>query len=385
MSDTAKKTEAYSPGLEGVLAGETALCEIDEARCGLRYRGYAIEDLANQALFEEVAHLLLLGTLPTRKQLEDFSAQLRQRWPLPGPVEAFLGVIAPDAHPMDILRTGVSLLGMADREAPEGGLHEANVRKAVRLLAQIPVLISSAYRRLRGKSTLQPRADLTFAENLLYLLTERQGDETARAMARALNASLILYAEHEFNASTFAARVAASTLTDLHAAVTAAIAALKGPLHGGANEAVAAMLVEIGSPERAEGWIRGALSRHERVMGFGHRVIKTEDVRSRIVRGHAERLCRLTGEMRWYEIATILAKVMLAEKSLHPNLDFYTAVAYLVMDLPPEVYTPMFVCSRITGWCAHIIEQQDHNRLIRPRALYTGPPPQPYVPLDERA
>ncbi len=384
------KTERYSPGLEGVLAGETALCEIDEARCDLRYRGYAIEDLANQALFEEVAHLLLLGTLPTRKQLEDFSAQLRQRWPLPGPVEAFLGVIAPDAHPMDILRTGVSLLGMADRDADAGreaegrSRHELNVRQSIRLLAQIPVLISSADRRLRGKSTLQPRADLSFAENLLYLLTERQGDDQARAMARVLNASLILYAEHEFNASTFAARVAASTLTDLHAAITAAVATLKGPLHGGANEAVAAMLVEIGTPERADGWIRRALSRHERVMGFGHRVIKAEDVRSRIVRGHAEALSRFSGEMRWYDIATILARVMLEEKNLHPNLDFYTAVAYLVMGLPPEVYTPVFVCSRITGWCAHVIEQQDHNRLIRPRALYTGPPPLRYVPIDQR-
>lgn len=385
MSDSVRKTEAYSPGLEGVLAGETALCEIDEARAGLRYRGYAIEDLANQALFEEVAHLLLLGTLPTRKQVEDFSAQLRQRWPLPGPVEAFLGVISPDAHPMDILRTGVSLLGMADREAPEGGLHEANVRKAVRLLAQVPVLISSAYRRLRGQPPLQPRAELTFADNLLYLLTGRHGDETARAMAGVLNASLILYAEHEFNASTFAARVAASTLTDLHAAVTAAIAALKGPLHGGANEAVAAMLVEIGRPERAAVWVWRALAQRQRVMGFGHRVIKTEDVRSTIVRRQAESLSRLTGELRWYEIATILARIMREEKGLYPNLDFYTAVAYLVMGLPPEVYTPVFVCSRITGWCAHVIEQQDHNRLIRPRALYSGPPPQSYVPLDQRA
>jgi len=393
MSDTANpKTEGYSPGLEGVLAGETALCEIDEARSGLRYRGYAIEDLAEQASFEEVAHLLLLGTLPTRKDLEDFSAQLRSQWLLPGPVEAFLGVMAPDAHPMDILRTGVSLLGMADRDAADGSreaqevrnAHEVNVQKSIRLLAQIPVLISSTYRVLHGKRPVQPRADLTFSENLLYLLTDRHDDATARAMARVLNVSLILYAEHEFNASTFAARVAASTLTDLHAAITAAIAALKGPLHGGANEAVAAMLTEIRSPERAEGWIRRALSQKQRVMGFGHRVIKTEDVRSRIIRRHAEALSRLSGEMRWYEIATILARVMLEEKGLHPNLDFYTAVAYLVMEIPPDVYTPVFVCSRITGWCAHVIEQQDHNRLIRPRALYTGPPRQRYVPIDQR-
>lgn len=385
MSDTGThKTEVgYSPGLEGVLAGETALCQIEEGRAGLRYRGYAIEDLAEKADFEEVAYLLLLGKLPTRKEMEDFSAQLRNQWLLSGPVEAFISVVSSTAHPMDILRTGVSLLGMTDRDAPDGS-HEANVRKSSRLLAQIPVFISCAYRLLHAHRPLQPRADLSFAGNLLYLLTDRHGDDAARAMARVLNVSLILYAEHEFNASTFAARVAASTLTDLHAAITAAIATLKGPLHGGANEAVATMLLEIGTPDRAESWIRNALARKQRVMGFGHRVIKTEDVRSRIIRRHAEALSQTCGDMRWYEIATTLARIMHEEKGLYPNLDFYTAVAYLLMGIPRDLYTPVFVCSRITGWCAHVIEQQDHNRLIRPRALYTGPPPQPYVPIDQR-
>jgi 2-methylcitrate synthase len=405
----AKSREApYSPGLEGVIAGETALCQIDAGESGLRYRGYAVGDLAKQATFEEVAYLLLLGKLPTRKELGDFSAQLRAQWVLPGPVEAFLGVVPPNAHPMDILRTGVSLLGMTDPEAPgegrvgvpvasdcngslrpgwEGALigsQAANVRKAIRLLAQIPVMIATAHRLAHAKRQIQPSTTLSFAENLLYLLTDRHGDTAARAMARVLDVSLILYAEHEFNASTFAARVAASTLTDLHAAITAAIAALKGPLHGGANEAVAAMLLEIKSRDRAEQWVREALASKRRVMGFGHRVLRKGDARSRIIQRHAEALSHACRDTRWYEIATIVDRVMQQEKDLYPNLDFYTAVAYLLMGIPQDLYTPLFVCARITGWCAHVIEQQDHNRLIRPRSLYTGPPPQVYVPIDQR-
>jgi len=357
---------------------------VDEGVSGLRYRGYAIGDLAEQATFEEVAYLLLHGKLPTRKELEDFSEQVHAQWPLPGPVEAFIGVVPPSAHPMDILRTGVSLLGMTDPEAADGS-REANLRKATRLLAQVPIIITNAHRLAHAKRQVQPRPDLSFAENLLYLLTDRHGDEKAKAMARVLDVSLILYAEHEFNASTFAARVAASTLTDLHAAITAAIAALKGPLHGGANEAVAAMLLEIKSRDRAETWVQDALAQKRRIMGFGHRVLRQGDARSRIIQRHAEVLGHICEDTRWYEIATIVDRVMQQAKGLHPNLDFYTAVAYLLMGIPRDLYTPVFVCSRIAGWCAHVIEQQDHNRLIRPRAVYTGPPPQAYVPIERRA
>ncbi len=374
----------YSPGLEGVPAGESALCQIDEGEAGLRYRGYAITDLAEHATFEEVAFLLLLGKLPTRKELDDFCAQVHAHWALPGPVEAFLGVVPPGAHPMDILRTAVSLLGMTDPEAADGS-HEANARKSLRLLAQIPLVIATAYRLAHGLGRVQPQPRLTFAENVLYLLTDQRGTEATRAMARALDVSLILYAEHEFNASTFAARVAASTLTDMHAAASAAIGTLKGPLHGGANEAVAAMLVEIKTPDRAEPWVREALAAKRRVMGFGHRVLKEGDSRSLIIRRHAEKLSRICKDTRWYEIASIIDGVVQKEKHLYPNLDFYTAVAYLLMNIPQDLYTPVFVCSRIAGWCAHVIEQQDHNRLIRPRAVYTGPPPQDYVPIDRRA
>jgi 2-methylcitrate synthase len=373
----------YSPGLEGVIAGESALCEVDEGATGLRYRGYAIGDLAEQATFEEVAYLLLFGKLPSRKELGDFTALLQTQWPLPGSVEAFIGVVPPSAHPMDILRTGVSLLGMTDPDAADSS-RDANLRKSVRLLAQIPILIANAHRLAHAKRQVQPSPDRSFAENLLYLLTDRHDDEQAKAMARVLNVSLILYAEHEFNASTFAARVAASTLTDLHAAVTAAIAALKGPLHGGANEAVAAMLLEIKSRDRAERWVRDALAQKRRVMGFGHRVLRKGDARAAIIKRHAEALSRTCGDTRWYDIATIVDRIMQQEKGLYPNLDFYTAVAYLLIGIPRDLYTPVFVCSRIAGWCAHIIEQQDHNRLIRPRAAYVGPPPQAYVPLERR-
>jgi 2-methylcitrate synthase/citrate synthase II len=376
-------TPTYSPGLEGVLAGETAVCHVDEGEGGLRYRGYAVSELADKSCFEEVAYLLLFGELPTRKEMKDFSAQCTAQSVLPGPVEAFLGVVPPAAHPMDILRTSVSLLGMSDPDALDNS-HDANVRKALRLLAQIPLIIATAHRLTRGTPRVIPHADLSFAERLLFLLTGRRDDDRAKAMARVLDVSLTLYAEHEFNASTFAARVTASTMADMHSAITSAIGTLKGPLHGGANEAVAEMFLEIHGRERAEQWVREVLARKRRIMGFGHRVLKQGDARSAIIQRHAESLSRICGDHRWYEIATIVDRAMQREKGLYPNLDFYTAVAYLLMGIPRELYTSVFVCSRITGWCAHVIEQQDHNRLIRPRALYTGPAMRQYVPIDDR-
>jgi 2-methylcitrate synthase len=379
----ATKSSTYSPGLDGVLAGETKLCHVDEGEGGLRYLGYAVSDLADKARFEEAAYLLLFGKLPTQNELKDFTTQLATHSVLPGPVETFLGVVPPAAHPMDILRTSVSLLGMTDPDASDSS-HDANVRKAIRLMAQIPLIIATAHRPANGKPRMALQADLSFAENLLCLLTSRRGDETAKAMAHVLDVSLILYAEHEFNASTFSARVTASTMTDLYSAITSAIGTLKGPLHGGANEAVAEMFLGIESRERAERWVRAALANKQRIMGFGHRVLKKGDSRSAIIQQHAESLSRICGDHRWYEIATTIDRVVQQEKGLYPNLDFYTAVAYLLMGIPRELYTSVFVCSRITGWCAHVIEQQDHNRLIRPRALYTGPTAREYVPIDCR-
>lgn len=373
----------YSPGLEGVIAGESALCLVDEGEAGLLYRGYPIRDLAEHGTFEEVAYLLLFGHLPNQRELTKFSADLMENAVLPPLLEVFLGAVPSGAHPMDVVRTGVSLMGMVDADAADHS-HDANVRKSVRLLAQIPLMVAASHRLVNGKPRVRPREDLSFGENLLYLLTDRRGDDLAKAMARVLSVSLTLYAEHEFNASTFAARVTASTMTDLYSAVISAIGALKGPLHGGANEAVAEMFLEIGSREQAEIWVRETLAKKRRIMGFGHRVLKKGDARSDIIRRHAESLSRMCGDHRWYEIATIIDHVMQHEKGLHPNLDFYTAVAYLLMVIPRSLYTPLFVCSRITGWCAHVIEQQDHNRLMRPRALYTGPARREYVPLDRR-
>lgn len=377
------RTQTYSPGLDGVLAGETALCHVDEGEGGLRYRGYAVSDLAEKATFEEVAHLLLFGKLPTRQELKQFSTKLGAQSVLPGAVRAFLTTVPPAAHPMDVLRTGVSLLGMNEKEGT-GHSHEANLRESIRLLAQIPLIIATAHRLAKGVSLVELQSGLSFAGNLLFYLTGRKGDKTAEEMARALDISLTLYAEHEFNASTFSARVTASTMTDLYSAVTSAIGTLKGPLHGGANEAVAEMFLSIGSCDRAEGWVREALADKRRIMGFGHRVLKQGDARSAIIQREADRLSRICHDRRWYEIATVIDRVMRQEKGLYPNLDFYTAVVYLLLGIPHELYTPVFVCSRIAGWCAHVIEQQDHNRLIRPRALYTGPASETYVDLHDR-
>ncbi len=374
----------HSPGLEGVIAGESALCQVDEGAAGLRYRGYAVGDLAEWSSFEEVAYLLLLGRLPTRTEMEEFSAWLIRNRVLPDLVQRFVDDLPPGLHPMDVLRTGISLLGLVDPDGQDGS-HAANLRKSMRLLSQVPLLIAGNHRARAGSSSTRGDQSGHVAQHLLLLLAGQKDGETGVAMVQALNVSLILYAEHEFNASTFAARVTASTLADLHGAITTAVATLKGPLHGGANEAVAAMLVEIGSPQRAENWVREALAKKRRVMGFGHRVLRQGDARSAIIQRHAERLSHLCGDNHWYETASIIHRIMQEEKGLHPNLDFYTAVAYLLMGIPRELSTPLFVCSRMTGWCAHVIEQQDHNRLIRPRALYTGPAPRTYVPLDRRA
>ena len=278
----------YSPGLEGVIAGESEICQVDEGDAGLRYRGYAIGDLADRCSFEEVAHLLLVGRLPTSSELHAFIDLLIRDRQLPNQVEQFLDTLRPGLHQMDVLRTGISLLGLTDPDAQDGS-PEGNLRKSIRLLGQVPCLVAACHRLLAGGQPVTRDHSGGFAEHLLRLIVGQMRGETGTAMTDALNASLILYAEHEFNASTFSARVTASTLTDLHGALTAAVATLKGPLHGGANEAVASMLLEIATPTRAESWVRKALAQKHRVMGFGHRVLKQGDARSTIIQRHAER------------------------------------------------------------------------------------------------
>jgi 2-methylcitrate synthase len=373
------ETVVHNPGLDGMVVGESAICQIDETAGSLRYRGYAIEDLAEQATFEEVAFLLLHGDLPSSRELQAWQVELAHAGSLSTIMRQFLKTVPSSAHLMDVLRTGVSFLGMIDSEAQDVS-HEANLRKAIRLLAGMPLLLSWAVRTRYDHPPLHASATKSFAENLLYLLTGSLRVDHAKELEVSLN----LYAEHELNASTFAGRVTASTLADLYGAVTAAIATLKGPLHGGANEAVAEMFHAIQNPEKAKAWIQSQLAGKERIMGFGHRVLKHEDPRGAIIKRRAKGLSQHMAETRWYEIAQIIEQTMKEEKGLLPNLDFYTAVVYLLIGIPIEAFTPIFVVSRMSGWCAHIIEQQDHNRLIRPRASYIGPPVREFQFIGDR-
>lgn len=370
----------YSPGLEGIAAGVTTISEVDPHRQKLAYRGYDIEDLANHATFEEVAYLLLMGDLPTRAQLEAFKAAVAEHRVLPDELLSVLRLCPKIAHPMDTLRTAVSFLGAGDPDVGDNS-HEANLRKAKRLLGQIPTIIAAAYHLKHGREPIAPRKDLGHAANLLYMIF---GEEQDAFNVKVFDASLILYAEHSFNASTFTARVITSTLSDLHAGVVGAIGALKGALHGGANERAMETMLKIGEPEKAEQWVLDALARKERLMGFGHRVYRWGDSRVPTMTRLAQELSERVGNMKWHEMATIMRSVMEREKGMHPNVDFPCGYTYYLLGLPIELYTPIFAASRIAGWAAHIIEQQDNNRLIRPDCLYEGQRGRAWVPLEQR-
>jgi citrate synthase len=371
-------TSAYSPGLEGVVAGETTICTVEG---GLSYRGYSVGDLAVHCTFDEVAHLLLHGELPTAPQLNEFQTRVAAARRLPPPLKDLFAALPKWTTPLDALRTTVSALAHFDQDTADGS-HEANVRKSERLLAQIPVAIADYDRIRRGEQPLLARQDLPHAANFLYMV---RGTEPTADEVKALDVSLILYAEHELNASTFAARVIASTLSDLHASITGAIGALKGPLHGGANEKVVDILKAAGGqPATAERWIRDALARKERIMGFGHRVYKTGDVRAGILKTYARKAAESAGTVPLEDTADVIERVMAAEKNMYPNLDWPAGRLYHAMKLEIPLYTPIFAMSRITGWAAHVIEQLDNNRLIRPRALYQGPERRPVKPLADR-
>lgn len=367
----------YHPGLEGVIAGETAICTVGD---GLRYRGYDIHNLAASATFPEVAYLLLHGELPSREQLADFQAVLSEAAELPPAVVSLLESTPLHAGGMDVLRTAVSALGNFDPQADETH-HEASLAKATRLLACIPLLIAARHRLSAGLPLCEPRGDFSFAGNLLYLITGNAPNEAAE---RAMNISLILYAEHEFNASTFTARVVMSTQSDLYSAITAAIGALKGPLHGGANERVMEVLEEVGTPANAESWVRQALKEKRRIMGFGHRVYKTGDPRAVILREQCRALAGSVNREDLEDMADTIETIVRDEKGLPPNLDWPSARLYHYLGLEVPLYTPLFVASRVAGWAAHAIEQSENNRLIRPRSQYTGPEPRKFVPLDDR-
>jgi citrate synthase len=370
-------TEIYSPGLEGVIAGETAISTVTG---GLRYRGYPVGELVQKATFDEVAYLLLYGELPTTQELAGFQQRLVAARQLPEPLRVLFRELPAAASPMDVLRTAVSILAHFDPDT-EDSSHTANLRKAERLLGQIPVAVAEHYRCMKGLPPVVPRQDLGHAASFLYLLsgTEPSPDDT-----RALDVALILYAEHEYNASTFTARVVCSTESDLHSAVVAAIGALKGRLHGGANEKVMDILRQTGGPGHAEEWVRAALGRKERIMGFGHRVYKAGDVRAGILKEYARQAAGARNLMQWEETADIIERVMADEKKMFPNLDWPAGRLFHALGLEIPLYTPIFVMSRVSGWSAHVIEQMEHNRLIRPRGRYTGPEVRTVRALSER-
>jgi 2-methylcitrate synthase/citrate synthase II len=368
-----ESTPDYSPGLAGVIAGETEICSVDP-NAGLMYRGYDIHEMASQASFEEVAYLLINGEVPDGKQLARFTRQIAAERTLPDTVVDMLRLLPRSTHPMDMLRTGVSMLGPFDKELNDNS-HAANLRKATRLIARVSTLVTDGWRISHGEEPLPERVDLPQAGNFFYKLN---GNVPQDWQIRMLDTIFILYADHEFNASTFAARVTASTLADMYAAVTSACAALKGPLHGGANEESMKMLEEIETPDRAEAWLKKKLAAKEKIMGFGHRVYKKGDSRVPVMREIGRDLGERTGKEQWIPICEKLEEVMEREKHLYANVDLYAAPVFWMLGFPPELNTPLFAASRVAGWCAHVVEQHDNNRLIRPRSFYTGPAARPY-------
>ena len=384
MSTDSELPGIFYPGLEGVISNETAITNL-EGRKGdgdLEYRGYRIEDLADHVSYEESAYLLLHGELPNAVQLAEFDARLRGQRDIPAGLIDLLRKIPKDAHSMDVLRTSLSVISHFDPEVNTVSTdHAANVRKAERIVAKTATAVAARERLLAGQEPVSPDASLCHAGNFLYMAT---GKKPSASMTRAFDLSLVLYAEHELNASTFAARVTVSTLSDIYSGIVAAIGTLKGPLHGGANEEAWKVLVEVGSPDNAEQWIHDALVQKKRIMGFGHRVYKTGDPRARILKVWCRKLADEIGEDKWEKIAEPIEREVTAQKKLPPNVDWPTARLYHYMGLETDVYTPIFALARVSGWSAHIIEQLDSNRLMRPRARYTGPANRAVKPISER-
>ena len=367
-------------GLEGVVAAETALCDLDGANGRLAYRGYDIDELARQASYEEVAHLLWRGELPTRAQLDGFCAELTAARPIPDQLLAAFRLLPKKADPMRALQMATAMLGTFDPDATDNS-HEANLRKALRLTSQLATAVCSHHRIRLGKEPVPLSKDLGHAANFLFMLT---GDRPSAVNVRAFDASLILYAEHEMNASTFTTRVISSTLSDMHSAVAGGIGAIKGSLHGGAGEAVMRTLQEIGKVENVDAFVETALAQKRRLMGFGHRVYRAGDPRAAILRGLAEDACRQSGQEMWFRMAVRLFEKVNRAKGLIPNVDFYSAPLWYSIGIPVDLFTPVIVCGRIAGWTAHLLEQYQDNRLIRPRGQYTGPGRRSFVPLDRR-
>jgi citrate synthase len=376
-------TMTHAPkGLEGVVATTSKICYIDGEEGVLAYRGIDIHELADHSTFEETCYLLWNGSLPTKSQLKELRERLAAERKLDPAIIQMLRSLPKGAMPMDVLRTAVSALGLYDPEEKKGD-HAANVSKSIRLTSQIAMIVA-AYDRLRkGKDVVKPDASLSHSANFLLLLN---GEPPSKTAERALDIALILHADHELNASTFAARVTAATLSDMHSAITSAIGALKGPLHGGANEAVFHILEDIDArnADPVE-YVRGLLAQKKKISGFGHRVYHTEDPRATHLRRMSEDLCKSSGQAKWFEMSRKIEQFIKTEKKLNANVDFYSASTYHVLGIDVDLFTPIFAVSRISGWSAHVIEQLDDNRLIRPRADYVGPAyPQHWIPIEKR-
>ncbi|MGB0318004.1 MAG: bifunctional 2-methylcitrate synthase/citrate synthase [Pseudomonadales bacterium] len=375
MADGKKLTGA---GLRGQVAGETALCTVGKTGTGLTYRGYDITDLAENTCFEEVAHLILKGELPTQSELDAYRFKLKGLRSLPPALKEVLERIPASAHPMDVMRTGCSMLGNLETEQDFSQQEDA----ADRLLAVFPSIINYWYRfSHEGVRIDEVTDDDSIAGHFLHTLLGEAPSELHEAV---MNVSLILYAEHEFNASTFTARVCASTLSDMHSCITGAIGSLRGPLHGGANEAAMELIEKFESADAAVEGLKGMLERKEKIMGFGHAIYSTSDPRNAIIKKWSEKLAESVGDRVLYPVSCAVERLMWDEKKLFPNADFFHASAYHFMGIPTKLFTPIFVCSRLTGWAAHVMEQRSNNRIIRPSAGYIGAEPRAVTPIAER-
>lgn len=369
-----------STGLRGVVAATSSIGDVDGERGVLIYEGIDIHELAANSTFEEVVFLLWHGRLPKREELDQLRSSLARCYELPAEALELMLSFPREADPMDTLRTTVSALDFYDQTGHDTS-REASLKTATRLTAQLPTIVATIDRLRRGLEPVKPNPELNIATNFLYML---KGEMPNEHDARLFDVCLILHADHELNASTFTARVVAGTLADIYGAVTAAIAALSGPLHGGANTNVMKMLQEIGELDRAESYIKDALARKKKIMGMGHAVYRTEDPRATHLRKFSKEVGERAGITKWYDISRKVEEIMMREKGLYPNVDFYSASTYFMMGIPLDLYTPIFAISRISGWTGHILEQYANNKLIRPRAEYVGPRNVPYVPIDER-
>jgi citrate synthase len=372
--------QQYSPGLEGIVAARTSISDVNGRTGKLLYRGFDIAELADRSNFEETCFLLYTGRLPTRAELDQLRETLGRERALPPRVLQLLRGLDPAANPMDLLRTGVSALAHDDPDV-EDMSPEANIRKAHRLVGQTATLVAAIGRLHKGLEPIEPDPSLSIAGDFLRMYSGEAADPLAE---KVFDVCLILHADHGMNASTFTARVIASTLSDMHSAVVGAIGALKGPLHGGANAAVMEMLKEIGEVDKADQWVREALQQKKRVMGFGHRVYKVYDPRATVLKKFSKQLGERAGEPKWFDMSEKVEKVVLEVKKLNPNVDFYSASTYHVMGLEAFIFTPIFALSRMAGWTAHVLEQYDGNRLMRPESEYIGPASARYAPLEER-